>query len=100
MIDEANLLAALAEASIDGERFRSEAFRFAFGQAAKRRFHSRIYGLTKTQIDQRVYVTDARGTVLFDSDQGKEEGKDYSQWRDVYLTLRGHYGARSTRLDP
>src|SRR5690606_23422027 len=24
----------------------------------------------------------------------------YSQWRDVYLTLRGEYGARSTMADP
>jgi two-component system sensor histidine kinase CreC len=38
--------------------------------------------------------------VLFDSDGGRDEGKDYSQWRDVYLTLRGSYGARATRLDP
>jgi two-component system sensor histidine kinase CreC len=27
-------------------------------------------------------------------------GKDYSRWNDVYLTLRGKYGARSTRADP
>ncbi|WP_054925377.1 two-component system sensor histidine kinase CreC, partial [Pseudomonas sp. NBRC 111142] len=27
-------------------------------------------------------------------------GKDYSRWNDVYLTLRGQYGARSTRSDP
>ena len=24
-------------------------------------------------------------------------GADYSRWRDVYLTLRGEYGARTTR---
>jgi two-component system sensor histidine kinase CreC len=27
-------------------------------------------------------------------------GKDYSRWNDVYRTLRGEYGARSTRSDP
>ncbi|HHQ4663984.1 TPA: beta-lactam sensor histidine kinase BlrB, partial [Aeromonas veronii] len=27
-------------------------------------------------------------------------GKDYSRWNDVYRTLRGQYGARSTRTDP
>ncbi len=26
--------------------------------------------------------------------------QDYSRWNDVYLTLRGAYGARSTRSDP
>jgi two-component system sensor histidine kinase CreC len=37
--------------------------------------------------------------VLFDSD-GKNEGADFSRWNDVYLTLRGKYGARTTREDP
>ena len=40
-------------------------------------------------------MTDARGIVVFDSD-GRDVGKDYSRWNDVYLTLRGRYGARST----
>ncbi len=44
-------------------------------------------------------MTDARGIVVFDSD-GRDVGKDYSRWNDVYLTLRGRYGARSTPSDP
>src|SRR5690606_29695695 len=31
---------------------------------------------------------------------GLDLGRDYSRWNDVYLTLRGRYGARSTRSDP
>jgi two-component system sensor histidine kinase CreC len=38
--------------------------------------------------------------VLFDSDAGRDVGADYSQWRDVYLTLNGRYGARSSEFDP
>ena len=41
--------------------------------------------------------SDAPDTL--DSD-GKDVGKDYSRWNDVYLTLSGKYGARSTRSDP
>lgn len=48
----------------------------------------------------QIYVTDANGKVLFDSNQGKAEGSDFSQWRDVMLTLQGKYGARATRVDP
>lgn len=55
-----------------------------------------IWDSRKTTLDLRITVTDARGMVLFDS-QGKDEGADYSRWRDVYLTLRGEYGARTTR---
>src|SRR5678816_2681829 len=50
-------------------------------------------------IRDSIYVTDARGIVVFDS-SGRDVGKDYSRWNDVYLTLRGRYGARSTRADP
>nr|HRM00282.1 two-component system sensor histidine kinase CreC [Acidovorax sp.] len=44
----------------------------------------------------RVTVTDAAGRVLFDS-ENRAVGADHSQWRDVARTLRGEYGARSTR---
>jgi hypothetical protein len=38
----------------------------------------------KASLDYRVYITDARGIVVFDSD-GRDVGRDYSRWRDVYL---------------
>jgi len=41
----------------------------------------------------RITITDAQGIVRFDS-EGKAVGQDYSRWNDVYLTLRGKYGAR------
>ena len=46
----------------------------------------------------RVYVTDKAGTVVYDSlpEPDNDEGQDYSRWNDVYLTLNGQYGARST----
>ncbi len=51
------------------------------------------------RLGYRIYVTDARGMVLFDSD-GRAAGQDYSRWNDVFLTLQGKYGTRSTRADP
>ncbi len=53
----------------------------------------------KVRNEYRVYLTDARGKVVFDS-SGQATGQDYSRWNDVWLTLRGQYGARSTRSDP
>jgi two-component system sensor histidine kinase CreC len=55
-----------------------------------------IWGLPKNQVNHRIYVTDAKGIVVLDS-SGVAVGQDYSRWNDVYLTLRGQYGARSTR---
>jgi two-component system sensor histidine kinase CreC len=55
-----------------------------------------IWGLPKNSVNHRIYVTDAKGIVVLDS-RGVAVGQDYSRWNDVYLTLRGEYGARSTR---
>lgn len=57
-----------------------------------------IWGLDKTATNKRIYITDISGTVILDSN-GKDVGKDYSRWNDVYLTLRGKYGARTTKLN-
>ena len=71
-----------------------------FASIHTRPLEARIYDLLKTDVDVRLYVTDARGRVIFDSEDQRDLGRDYSRWRDVYLTLRGHYGARSSLDDP
>jgi two-component system sensor histidine kinase CreC len=55
--------------------------------------------MPKRRIDYRIYITDARGIVRFDT-ANKAVGEDYSRWNDIYLTLRGQYGARMTRTHP
>lgn len=49
----------------------------------------------------RIYVTDDKGVVIYDSlpEPDNDEGRDYSRWNDIYLTLKGQYGARSTTRD-
>jgi two-component system sensor histidine kinase CreC len=42
-----------------------------------------------------VTITDAKGIVIYDS-LGRDLGRDNSRWNDVYRTLRGEYGARSS----
>ncbi len=52
----------------------------------------------KTYNSFRLYVTDSHGMVVYDSlpVPANAEGEDYSRWNDIYLTLKGQYGARST----
>src|SRR5215470_7135517 len=96
LVDEANLLAAFLESQMTDGKIPAEALRGAFQDLAGRSLSAQIYKLHKTRVDERVYVTDGQGRVIFDS-EGRDEGKDFSQWRDVALTLRGEYGARTTR---
>ncbi|STZ63123.1 Sensor protein CreC [Moraxella lacunata] len=51
----------------------------------------------KSKSTYHIYVTDGTGTVIYDS-RGASVGADFSRWNDVYLTLRGKYGARSTDI--
>jgi len=74
--------------------------RAALDAALRRDLGASIQELQKRTVDLRVYVTDARGIVLYDSDSGRDEGQDYSRWHDVYWTLRGSYGARASRDVP
>ena len=71
-----------------------------FEKIARKRISAQIYELHKDSVDIRIYVTDHAGRVLFDSDGGRDVGADYSNWRDVHLTLAGEYGARSSEFDP
>ncbi|MBX3751131.1 MAG: two-component system sensor histidine kinase CreC [Opitutaceae bacterium] len=96
LVDAAVLLAAQLETRATAAGPDVAGLREVFAGAQRREFEARIFSLRKTGIDLRVYVTDAAGRVLFDS-MGQNEGADFSRWNDVHRTLRGQYGARSTR---
>ncbi|XDD46877.1 two-component system sensor histidine kinase CreC [Leptospira sp. WS39.C2] len=72
-------------------------FRFPFENVHKRTFEAKIYSLLKSNADIQMYVTDEKGIVIFDSEKYRE-GLDYSKYNDVYLTLKGKYGVRSSKM--
>lgn len=98
MIDTATILSSFLEQRIRGDAIETDDLRATFDTAQRRRFQARIYQVTKERLSMRVYVTGDNGIVIFDSDNGRDEGKDYSRWNDVVLTMRGQYGARTSRV--
>lgn len=100
LVDLASVLAAQLSVTAKDGIIDPELLRTTLKKSAGRAFHARIYNFEKTSVDLRVYVTNDKGIVLFDSDNGRDEGKDYSTWRDVSLTLAGQYGARTSRDTP
>jgi two-component system sensor histidine kinase CreC len=104
LVDTANILAELARDDLaalpSGGTLQGTRFAQAVSDYASRPVDAKIWGLSKTRLDYRVYVTDAAGRVVFDAGAATDApalGQDYSQWRDVALTLQGRYGARATR---
>lgn len=101
LVDAANLFASAVETdAVAGGKIDPASLHRLFDPAYQRRLNAHIYTLLKTDIDLRLYVTDDRGLVLYDSDHGRDEGRDYSRWHDVALTLAGQYGARGSRAQP
>jgi len=99
LVDTANLMAAFVGQQIEEGNFSAEEFYRVFEEARGRKVAARIYEMRKDSVDLSVYITDAKGIVLFDSDNRETIGEDFSLWRDVKLTLEGEYGAR-VRRDP
>ena len=60
---------------------------------------ARTYGACRRTRSATVSTSRTRTASCYDS-SGRAVGQDYSRWNDVYRTLRGEYGARSTRSDP
>ncbi|OHC64760.1 MAG: two-component system sensor histidine kinase CreC [Rhodocyclales bacterium RIFCSPLOWO2_02_FULL_63_24] len=99
LVDTANLLAELAVDELAAGKIGQGGFAAAVRNAQLREPQASIWGVSKESVDFRVYLTDARGIVVYDS-EGVAVNADYSQWRDVARVLHGEYGARSTREDP
>lgn len=99
LVDTANLLAEQAKDDLLAGRIDDGRFAAHVRALTDRDLGAEIWGFTKRKVSTRIYVTDVRGIVVFDS-SGQDLGKDYSRWNDVYLTLQGRYGARSSRSDP
>jgi two-component system, OmpR family, sensor histidine kinase CreC len=100
LVDESVLLASFVEGMLSKGSIAVDDLRTAFNRAQTREVRATIYDMVKTRMNIRMYITDAKGIVVFDSDNGIDEGKDYSRWIDVRRTLRGKYGARTTHTIP
>jgi two-component system sensor histidine kinase CreC len=99
LVDTANILAALVGQQTEQGDFTPDQFYKVFEDVRGRRVAAQIYEMRKDTVDLSIYITDARGIVLFDSDSRETIGQDFSMWRDVKRTLEGEYGAR-VRRDP
>ncbi|MBN8505242.1 MAG: two-component system sensor histidine kinase CreC [Burkholderiales bacterium] len=102
LVDTAYLVAELSAeplaAGVDGPALQRLAAQLQ--RLGQREVDARIWGMAKLRLDLRIYLTDAQGKVLVDTGTPSSVGQDYSAWNDVRRTLRGEYGARSSRARP
>lgn len=96
LVDTANFLAEMVSDDLHNDRINAKYLEQRMNAYQARDPKANIWDIPKDRVRLNVYITDRNGIVLFDS-LHQAEGQDYSQWRDVYLTLKGQYGARSTK---
>lgn len=97
LVDYAHVISAHAEAhrlSADGFKSLDQVFK----QYKTHTINAKIFDFVKQTPALELYITDLNGVVIY-STKPDQIGMNFSQWNDVYRTLRGEYGARSTRLD-
>ncbi|MDR6842310.1 two-component system sensor histidine kinase CreC [Pseudoxanthomonas sacheonensis] len=99
LVDSANVLAVMAAEDMKAGRIADGKFVRDLAEARQRDLRATIWQFPKRRVDYRITITDPRGIVVFDS-EGKDLGRDNSRWNDVYRTLRGEYGARSSPVTP
>ncbi len=97
LVDQANILAVIAGKEMEKGSLDEKRWEMIFNEVKSRELSSRIYDFEKKNVDMSIYITDKNGVVIFDSEERANIGKNFMKWRDVRLTLRGEYGARTTR---
>ncbi len=99
LVDAANVLAEMAAADVKAGTIGNGTFVANLARAQRRDPKAMVWRFPKRTLDYQVTITDARGIVIYDS-TGQGVGRDNSRWNDVYRTLRGEYGARSSPETP
>jgi two-component system sensor histidine kinase CreC len=97
--DSANILASLVEEEIKGSSINVNTIKPVIQKAFEKKISSRIYALHKTGVSLHVYIADQNGIIIYSSSKFIKEGDNFSNWRDVRLTLTVKYGARSSFLN-
>ncbi len=99
LVDAANVLAVMAADDLKSGHIADGQFVRDLALAQRRELNATVWQFPKRSIDYRISITEARGIVVYDS-RGRDVGRDNSRWNDVYRTLRGEYGARSSPATP
>ncbi|EDY87280.1 catabolite repression sensor kinase for PhoB; alternative sensor for pho regulon [gamma proteobacterium HTCC5015] len=98
LVDTSHLLAELAAKDFDHGYGPDSEFYQALERYRERQLNANIWSRFKKTPSFVVYITDMQGVVVFHTDDS-QVGQSYANWRDVALTIKGEYGARTTRLN-
>ena len=93
IVDFAELLAALLAGQSSGEAVNLGNIDEAMAALTQRKFSAQIYNIHKQRVDLRVYVTDSKGILLYDSSGERQFATDLDASKEVaiYVKLPGGF---------
>ncbi len=97
LVEMATLLSSSLTLSAENGEIKLGNLQAMVEHAMNRQLNAQIYDRKKDKMELHIYVTDAEGTVIYDSHY-LDVGEVYANWHDVKRTLQGEYGARATWL--
>jgi len=98
MIDAANIISQFVTFHIKDSQIDVQTLHKVVSKYLHRDISAKIYANEKHSPSLEIYVTNKDGIVIYDS-SFRYVDKDFSEDNDVYLTLRGEYGSRSSAYD-
>ena len=98
MIDTANLLAQSVSEEVQKGQIDTKKLSKTIEAYLQRKLDAKIYDVDKEKTSLDVYIANNKGIVIYDS-TNRYLGEDFSKDNDVYLTLKGQYGARASAYD-
>lgn len=99
LADSANLMSAMIASDVVEGKLSEPEFDKRIQLVIARQLGAHIWHWKKQRISQQIIITDIQGVVIYDS-SGLATGQNYARWNDIYLTLQGRYGVRSTLSNP
>jgi hypothetical protein len=99
LVDIATLLSSLLATENEDGPLPVDRIQSLMGHASARELNASIHQREKTEIGLHVVVVDAAGIVAYDSLEPERVGEDRRRVRDIYRTLTGRYGSRTSEID-
>ena len=98
LFDIANILSSQLSSKVKNGKIDTSDFDGTFKNLKDFPFEAVIHDFVIKKSNINVFITDNKKVVLYDS-RSKENVGQLVNWRDITLTLKGKYGARSTQED-
>ena len=98
LVDMATLLSSVLATENEDGPLPVDRIASLIDHTIEQEINASIHQRKKERVNLHVVVTDTRGVVAYDSADPDAVGENRERVRDIYLTLKGRYGSRTSKI--